>query len=53
MKLKMLGPKGILTISSHPDRALKAENKTTSPALKTLSEAFAAEELTVLHADVD
>ena len=48
MKLKMLGPNGIITITSDPDKALRAENKTASLALEALSEAFAAEELTTL-----
>jgi hypothetical protein len=53
MKLKMPGPKGIITILSDPDRALKAENKTVSLTLKTLFEALAAKELTALRAEVD
>jgi hypothetical protein len=53
MKLKMPGPRGIITISSDPDRALKAENKTASLALKTLAETFAAKELTALRVEVD
>jgi hypothetical protein len=53
MKLKMPGPNGIITIASNPDRALKAENKTASLALESLSEALAAEELTSLRAEVD
>ncbi|XP_020182069.1 uncharacterized protein [Aegilops tauschii subsp. strangulata] len=53
MKLKMPGPNEIITISNNPDRALKAENKRTSLALETLSEAFAAKELTALRTEVD
>ena len=53
MKLKMPGPKGIITISSDPDRALKSENTIASLALETLAEAFAAEERTALRAEVD
>jgi hypothetical protein len=53
MKFKMPSPKGIITISSDPDRALKAENKMASLTLETLAETFAAEELTALRAEVD
>jgi hypothetical protein len=53
MKLKILGPNEIITVSSDPDGALKAENNTASLALKILSEAFTAEELTALRAEVD
>lgn len=49
----MSSPKGIITISSDPGGALKAGNKTASLALETLFEAFAAKELTMLHAEVD
>ena len=49
MKLKMPGPNGVITVVNDPDRALQAENKTTSLALEALSEALAAEELTTLH----
>ena len=48
MKLKMPDPNGIITISSGPDKALRAKNKTASLALEALSEALAAEELTTL-----
>ena len=48
MKLKMPGPNGVITLTSDPDRALRAENKTTSLALEALSEALVAEELTTL-----
>ena len=48
MKLKMPGPNGIISTSSDPDKALRAENKTASLALQALSEALAAEELTTL-----
>ena len=48
MKLKMPGPNGIITISSDPDKALRAENKTASLALEALYEALTAEELTTL-----
>ena len=53
MKLKMLGPNGIITLANDPDIALRAKNKTTSLALKALSEALVAEELTTLHSMVD
>jgi len=53
MKLKMLGPNGIITVTSDPDKALRAENKTTSLALEALSEALAAEELTTLRSTMD
>ena len=53
MKLKMPGPNGIITISSDPDKALRAENKNASLALEALSEALAAEELTNLWSAVD
>ena len=53
MKLKMPGPNGIIAISSDPDKALCAENKTASLALEALSEALAAEELTTLRSTVD
>jgi hypothetical protein len=53
MKLKMPGPNGVITVTSNPERALKAENKTTSLALESLAEAFAAEELTALQATVN
>ena len=46
MKLKMPGPNGVITVSSDPDKALRAENKTASLALEALFEALAAEELT-------
>ena len=38
MKLKMPGPNGVITITSDPDIALRAENKTASLALEALSE---------------
>ena len=53
MKLKMPGPNGIITLVSDPDIALRAENKTASLALEALSEALAAEELTMLRSTVD
>ena len=53
MKLKMPGPNGIITLASDPNVALRAENKTAALALEALSEALAAEELTMLHAIVD
>ena len=53
MKLKMPGSNRIITISSDPDKALRAENKTASLALEALSEALAAEELTNLRSAVD
>ena len=43
MKLKMLGPNGIITLSSDPDTALRIENKTAALALEALSEALLAE----------
>src|SRR3954467_15894852 len=53
MKLKMPGPNGIITLASDRDTALRAENKTAALALEALSEALAAEELTVLRSTVD
>ena len=53
MKLKMPGPNGVIPITSDTNRALRSENKTTSLALETLSEALAAEELTTLRTMVD
>ena len=53
MKLKMPGPNGVITITSDPDIALRAENKTASLALEALSESLAAEELTNLRSTVD
>ena len=53
MKLKMPGPNGIITLASDPDIALRAENKTAALALEALSEALAAEELTMLRTTVD
>ena len=53
MKLKMPTPNGVITITSDPDIALRAENKTASLALEALSEALAAEELTALRSTVD
>ena len=53
MKLKMPGPNGIITLASHSDVALRAENKTATLALEALSEALAVEELTTLRAIVD
>ena len=53
MKLKMSGPNGIITLASDPDIALRAENKTAALALEALSEALAAEELTVLRSMLD
>ena len=53
MKLKMPGPNRIITLASDPDTALRAENKTAALALEALSEALAAEELTVLRSMVD
>ena len=53
MQLKMPGPNGVITITSDPNIALRAENKTTSLAFKALSEALKAEELTTLRATVD
>ena len=40
-------------ITSDPEIALRAENKTAALALEALSEALAAEELTVLRSTVD
>ena len=42
MKLKMPGPKGIITLASDLDTALRAENKIAALALEALSEALAA-----------
>ena len=53
MKLKMPSPNRIIIISSNPDKALHAENKTASSALEAMSEALAAEELITLRATVD
>lgn len=53
MKLKMPGPNGFITITSDPDIALRAENKTASLALEALSEALVAKELTTLRSTVD
>jgi len=53
MKLKMPGPNGIITLTSVPDTALRAENKTTALALQALSEALSAEELATLRSTVD
>ena len=53
MKLKMPGPKGIITLASDPDIALRAENKIAALALEALSEALAVEELTALRSTVD
>ena len=53
MNLKMTGPNRIITLTSDPDIALRAENKIASLALEALSEALAAEELTVLLLAVD
>src|SRR4051812_24035468 len=52
MKLKMPGPNRIITLTSDPDIALRAENKTAALALEALSEALAAEELTALQSTV-
>ena len=49
MKLKMLGPNGIITLASDPDIALRAENKTDALALEALFEALAVEELIALR----
>src|SRR5215216_6207053 len=53
MKLKMPGPNGVITLTSDPGIALRAENKTASLALEALFEALAAEELTALRSTVD
>ena len=53
MKLKMPGPNGIITLVSDPNIALRAENKIAALALKALSEALAAKELTTLRSTVD
>ena len=53
MKLKMPRTNGVITITSDPDIALRAENKTASLALEALTEALAAEELTTLCYTVD
>ena len=48
MKLKMLGPNGVITIDGNPDRSFKAEDKTAALAIEAESEALAAEELSKL-----
>ena len=53
MKLKMPGPNGIITLTSDPDIALRAKNKTAALALEALSEALAAEELTTLRSTMN
>ena len=53
MKLKMPGPNGVITISSDPDIALRAKNKTAALDLEALYEALAAEELIALCSMVD
>ena len=53
MKLKMSGPNRIITLANDPDIALRAKNKTAALALEALSEALAAEELTVLRSTVN
>ena len=53
MKLKMPRPTGVITITSDPDIALRAENKTASLVLEALFEALVAEELTTLRSTVD
>ena len=53
MKLKMPGPNGIVTLTSDPDTALRAENKTSALSIEALSEALSANELTTLHSTVD
>ena len=53
MKLKMTGPNRIITLASDPHTALRTENKIAALALEALSEALAAEELTVLRSMVD
>ena len=53
MQLKMPGHNGIITLVSDPDIALRAENKTAALALKALSEALTAEELTTLRSTVN
>ena len=53
MKLKMPGPNGVITITSDPNRALRAENRTAALALEVLAETFATEELTALRSRVD
>ena len=53
MKLEMSGPNGIITVTSDPNKALRAENKTASLALEALSEALAAEELPTLRSTMD
>ena len=53
MKLKMPEHNGIITLTSDPDIALRVENKTAALALKALSEALTAKELTALRSTVD
>lgn len=52
MKLKMLGPSGVINIASNFDRAPKAENKASLVTIESL-EAFVAKELTAPRATVD
>ena len=49
----MLWPDGIIIVTTGLDMALCIENKTTSLALESLSEAFAAEKLTTLRSTMD
>ena len=53
MKMKMPRPNGGISLSSDPNTALRAENKTSSLALAALSETLAAEELITLCDSVD
>lgn len=53
MKLKMLGPNGVITATSNTERSLKAENKMATLALEAEAEALDGEELTILCAAVD
>jgi hypothetical protein len=46
-------PNGAVTGESNTDKALRAENKTTSLALESLAEAFTIEELNSLRATVE
>ena len=49
----MPGPNRIITLTSDPNIALRAENKIAALALEALSEALAAEELTALGSTVN
>lgn len=48
MKLKMLGPNGVINISGDPDRSFRTEDKTMTLAIEAQAEALAAEKLSDL-----